>query len=206
MNSRLPPIPATAHCRGACRRAWPKGFRLGRSFLLCHLFVSLLIPWPLMAQQKSAGEYELKAAMLLNLIHFVDWPPSAYSDPQAPFALCILGTDPFGSAFAAAARHKFENNREVRILYLKAEADVRSCNILYISSSESRAAGQIFSRLDGSTVLTVGEMREFAVRGGMIQFSLQDQQVRFSINLGAASHAGLKISAKLLSLARIVNS
>jgi hypothetical protein len=47
-------------------------------------------------------------------------------------------------------------------------------------------------------------MAQFATRGGMIQFSLEEKQVRFEINLDAASEADLKISSRLLVLARIV--
>jgi hypothetical protein len=49
-------------------------------------------------------------------------------------------------------------------------------------------------------------MAQFAAHGGMIQFSLEDQHVRFDINLSAASRAGLKISSKLLALAQIVKN
>jgi hypothetical protein len=65
--------------------------------------------------------------------------------------------------------------------------------------------GQIFATLKGTNVLTVGEMSQFALNGGMIQFTLIDKQVQFEINLEAASHAGLKISSRLLALARIVH-
>src|ERR1700693_6193206 len=47
-------------------------------------------------------------------------------------------------------------------------------------------------------------MSQFAVQGGIIQFTLEDKQVRFEINLDAASRMALKISSRLLVLARIV--
>jgi hypothetical protein len=77
--------------------------------------------------------------------------------------------------------------------------------VLYISSSEKKTVGQIFSTLKGTNVLTVGEMSQFALNGGIIQFTLIDKQVQFEINLDAASHAGLKISCRLLALARLVH-
>jgi hypothetical protein len=72
--------------------------------------------------------------------------------------------------------------------------------------SERKITAHIFSTLNGSCILTVGEMTQFAARGGIIQFSMEDQHVRFDINLEAASRAGLKISSKLLALAQIVNN
>jgi hypothetical protein len=76
--------------------------------------------------------------------------------------------------------------------------------VLYISSSERKTVAQILTRLKGSSVLTVGEMSQFAVQGGVIQFTLEDKQVHFQINLDAASQMELKISSRLLVLARIV--
>src|SRR5258708_22261319 len=153
-------------------------------------------------QEGAAGEYELKAAMLYNLTRFVEWPVSAYSDPQAPIQLCILGRDPFGSSLASIVLKQVANGRPVLIRHSENDKGIRACHLLYISSSERKATLQIFATLKGSSVLTVGEMPQFAAHGGMIQFSLEEQQVRFDINVEAASRAGLKISSRLLVLAR----
>jgi hypothetical protein len=81
---------------------------------------------------------------------------------------------------------------------------IHGCHVVYISSSERKSVAEIFSSLKGTSVLSVGEMAQFAARGGMIQFSLEEKQVRFEINLDAVSRAELKISSRLLMLARIV--
>jgi hypothetical protein len=172
--------------------------------VFCLLLVHATAPKIAAGQEESTGEYELKAAMLYNLTRFVEWPPSAFPDPQAPILLCILGRDPFGSSLTSIVSKQTVNGRPVLIRYSHNDKDVRGCHVLYISSSERKTTAQIFSTLKGSGVLTVGEMAQFAARGGMIQFSLEDQQVRFDINLDAASRVGLKISSRLLLLARIV--
>jgi hypothetical protein len=171
-------------------------------FLL--LLAHSMVPRIAAGQEDSTGEYELKAAMLYNLTHFVEWPASAYPDPQAPLLLCILGKDPFGSILTSTLLKKTVNGRPVLLLHPQNDKEVRGCHVLYISSSERKTIAQIFSTLNGSSILTVGEMTQFAAHGGMIQFSLEDQQVHFDINLDATSRAGLKISSKLLQLARIV--
>jgi len=163
-----------------------------------------LIPKIAAGQEDSANEYELKAAMLYNLTRFVEWPPSAYSDPQAPTVLCVLGRDPFGESLKALGQKQDANGRPVSIKQLNKESEIRDCHVLYISTSERKSMAQILSRLKGSSVLTVGEMSQFAAQGGIVQFTLEDQQVRFEINLDAASRMTLKISSRLLALARIV--
>ena len=151
-------------------------------------------------------EYKLKAAMLYNLTKFVEWPNSAYPDRHAPIFLCILGQDPIANSLASTIPKETENGRTVLIRHLQSDTEFPGCHILYISSSERKTAAHIFSTLNGSCVLTVGEMAQFAAHGGIIQFSLEDQHVRFDINLDAASRAGLKISSKLLALAQIVKN
>jgi YfiR/HmsC-like len=178
-----------------------------RVFLVCCLLLlHAMIARITAGQQDSAGEYALKAAMLYNLTRFVEWPPSSYSEPLAPIVLCVLGRDPFGSYLTSTVLKKTVNGRSVLIVHPPDGKESRRCHVLYISSSERDTVAKILSILNGSSVLTVGEMTQFATRGGMIQFSLEDQQVRFDINLNVASQAGLKISAKLLAISRIVKS
>lgn len=186
-------------------RARPVCGRLHAPLVFCLLLALAMIPGIAAAQEESAGEYELKAAMLFNLTRFVEWPPSAFADPQASIVLCILGRDPFGSSLTSLVSKQTGNGRPVQIRHPQNDKDVRGCHVLYISSSERKTTAQIFLTLKGAGVLTVGEMTQFAARGGMIQFSLEEQHVRFDINLSAAERANLKISAKLLSLARIVS-
>jgi hypothetical protein len=159
---------------------------------------------PACAQRDQVGEYELKAAILYNLSRFVDWPPSAYVDSQAPTVLCVLGQDPFGDSLRPLEQKQDPGGRPVTIRRLKNEIGIRECHVLYISTSERKTVTQILSRLKGSSVLTVGEMSQFAAQGGIVQFTLEDKQVRFQINLDAASRMTLKISSRLLVLARIV--
>lgn len=174
------------------------------SMLASLLVVSWAIPASTAGQQESAGEYELKAAMLRNLADFVEWPAAA-QNRQGPTVLCILGRDPFGGALTALPpAGRPVRSRSVSVRYLQNEADTQGCHILYISSSERKTAAEICLALKASTVLTVGEMAQFAEQGGMIQFSLEDQRVRFRINLNAASSVGLRISSRLLALATIV--
>jgi len=174
--------------------------------VLCLALMHAFIPKVAAGQKSSAGEYEVKAAMLYNLTRFVEWPPSAYPDSQAPTVLCILGRDPFGASLTSIVSKAIVNSRPLKIRHLQDDDSTRACHVLYISSSERKSIVRIFSSLKGFNVLTVGEMAQFAAHGGMIQFSLDEKQVRFEINLDAVLRADLKISSRLLVLARIVRN
>jgi len=179
-----------------CARAW-------MSLLLLSCLANA-IPRGAAAQENEISEYELKAAILYKLTNFVEWPDAAYPGPSAPTVLCILGRDPFGPALTSGTPKGGARGRPIVVRRIQQAKDSPDCHILYISSSERKTVGQIFSGLKGTSVLTVGEMTQFAANGGMIQFSLEDQQVRFDINLDAALRGQLKVSSKLLALARIV--
>jgi uncharacterized protein DUF4154 len=188
------------------------GLLMLRSFWWLRMFSSLLLvvgeltlsaPYAA-GLSEQAGEYEVKAAILYNLSRFVEWPPSTYPDPQTPTALCILGRDPFEDFLTSLTKNQNASGRPVLIRHLKNERGIRDCQVLYISSSERKSVAQILSTLKGSTVLTVGEMSQFAAQGGIVQFKLEERQMHFDINLEAASRMGLKISSRLLVLARIV--
>jgi len=168
------------------------------------LTIQAAIPQFAAAQEDSAGEYELKAAILYNLTRFVEWPPAAYSSPQAPTVLCILGRDPFGESLSSMVFKQNSNGRPVQIRHVRNDKEAGGCHVLYISSSERKQVVQILSAVAGSNMLTVGEIGQFAARGGMVQFGLEDKEVHFDVNLDAALRAGLKISSRLLVLARVV--
>jgi hypothetical protein len=171
---------------------------------ICVLFTQAFSADSAAGQEDSAGEYELKAAILISLIRFVEWPPPTYSDSHAPTELCILGWDPFGASLTSLVSKKLVDGRPVQIRHLNDNDGARACQVLYISSSERKRIVQVLSNLKGSSVLTVGDMGQFAARGGMVQFALVDKRVVLEINLDAANRAGVKISSRLLAISRIV--
>jgi hypothetical protein len=165
----------------------------------------MLFPVHAHAQQYQSSEYELKAAILYNLVKFVEWPAQAYATARAPTVLCILGRDPFGSALDEYSG-KMVNGRPLLIRQLGRDQDPRSCHLLFISSSERKLLEQVLHTLQGEPILTIGELEQFAERGGMVQLALEDKQVHFSINLTVATRDQLRIRSNLLALSRIVET
>jgi len=154
------------------------------------------------AAQPGPSEYQVKAAFLLHFTKFVEWPPSAFAGAAAPFAICVLGDDPFGSALDQVVEGETVDGRKVTIQRIKRIPEPKSCQILFIGKSEKTAA-EILPAV-GPGVLTVGEHPGFLRDGGIIEFALDGHHVRFDINMRAASQAGLTMSARLLKVARMV--
>lgn len=154
------------------------------------------------ASSRPLPEYEVKAAFLYNFTNFVTWPEDVLAE-QETFPVCVLGQDPFGEVLDETFLHKTYHGipMEVRRVALHESA---SCRVLFISPSEEWRLAVILHLLQGLPILTVSELHEFIDRGGMINLSVQQNQIRFSINAAAAEQAGLKISSQLLKLARRV--
>jgi hypothetical protein len=157
------------------------------------------------AQANPPGEYELKAAFLFNFAKFIDWPPSSLASPQSPFSICVLGQDPFGHLLDDQLQGKMIGSRNLAVQRLKNRAEARRCLMVFVSSSESPHLAEILESLRGANILIVGETNGFAASGGTIEFTIEDNHIRFAINTDAADRAGLKFSAKLLALAKIVH-
>lgn len=156
------------------------------------------------AQSATAGEYQVKAAFLFNFARFVEWPASSFSNASAPLRICIFGRDPFGDELLNITKDKTVNGRRLEIdqgINLQA---ARTCHILFIASSENAQLKRVFEVLRGTDALTVGDTKGFVEQGGMINFVLENSRVQFEVNRKAAEQVGLKISSKLLSVAKLV--
>lgn len=175
-----------------------------RSLIGLALFVVALTYAPgTRAQETTPGEYQLKAAFLFNFAKFIDWPATSFAAGQTQLYLCVLGEDPFGPAIDAL-QGKTLGTRSVTVQRVNTIAESRHCQIVFVSSSERRHFSEIFEALKANNVVTVGESKGFAEAGGIIEFRLEEDHVRFAINTHAADVAGLRISSKLLALATIV--
>jgi len=152
-------------------------------------------------------EYKVKAAYLFNFTKYVEWPPEAFSGPDDPIRLGILGVDPFGNLLEETIGNRLVGNRKVVVKRsLRRVQDMRDCHLVFICASERERLPSIMSQLKGTFALTVSEIPQFSENGGMITFVIQNDVVRFDVNLDNAEQAGLKISARLLNTALNVTS
>jgi len=148
-------------------------------------------------------EYQVKAAYLYNFGKFVRWPAAGKNNS---FAICILGRDPFGAILDETLAGESIDGQKVTAMRLARVQDAPTCRILFISSSESGRLSEILAALGKAGVLTVSDMPQFTQRGGMIQFVLEGDRVRFEVNLAAAQRSGLKLSSELLKVATAVRT
>ena len=149
-------------------------------------------------------EYKVKAAFLYNFAKFVDWPPGAFPDAKSPLTLCILGEDPFGPFLDQTVAGESIGGRPIAVQRGARLADLKGCHLLFIGRAERGRLREVIAALHDGPVLTVGEEGSFLDDGGMIDLVLEGNRVRFEANLAAVDRSPLKISSKLLRLARQV--
>jgi hypothetical protein len=172
--------------------------------LLPALLLALLLAVPGVAPAQTAEEYAVKAAFLYNFAKFVDWPPAAFPDPNT-LKVCVLGDDPFGVSLQEVAGEQVGGHK-LSVTRTDSISRTAGCQILFISRSEREHVSQILAAVKGSSMLTVGDSKGFAEEGVIINFVLEGSKVRFEINTESADRAGLRISSKLLQLAKRIVS
>ena len=154
--------------------------------------------------QQGPTEYQVKAAYVLNFLKFVEWPGDSNADIHERWIIGIVGENPFGDELTQIITGKTVQGHELGVRQFQPGEDFRVCQVLFISASEKKRLPTILAALNGLSVLTVGDMDHFVESGGTIQFVMEEKRVRFAIDISASSRARLKVSSKLLSLARTV--
>jgi YfiR/HmsC-like len=152
----------------------------------------------------QADEYRVKAAFLFHFAQLVDWPPESLGPGDRQLIFCTLGEPAESNALESIVEGKQIGSHPIKVQHLRESDDLRSCRLLYILILDKKHVGAILARLENASTLTVGESEDFVQQGGMIGFALQDKKIRFNINLQSAQHANLKISSRLLLLAKSV--
>jgi hypothetical protein len=160
----------------------------------------LAVPARLYAAAYSVQQ--VQAVFLFNFAQFVKWPAKAFPEAGSPLTIGVLGTNPFGAALEKTVRGETVNGRRMAVKFSRRAEDLKSCQIVFISQSETARLGSILGSLQGTATLTVSDIPRFCEQGGMINFVLEGGQVKFAINTRPAKSAGLQISPKLLRLAK----
>jgi len=174
-----------------------------------HVCLILLALWsavgsPLSAQSPVSKEYQIKAVFLFNFAQFVKWPAGAFTRPDEPFRIGVLGSDPFDSFLDATVQAEKIDGHPLVIQRYANVADIKACQILFISRSESERMENILSDLKGRSILTVADSEGFIKNGGIVLLSKEENKIHLIINLEAAKNANISISSKILRLAEIV--
>lgn len=169
------------------------------------LWWTVAFPMP-SAEQSPYEENQVKGAFLAKFALFVEWPKSAFASMNSPLTIGIIGEDPFGPQYEALLRKELANGRPFKVGRFQNPDEIKDCQILFVSSSESERLSDILKAVAGRPILVVGDQERFAHRGGMVNFVKDGGKLRFEVNTVAVESSGLKMSAKLLQVAKQVKA
>ena len=183
-------------CFGPCR-FW-------RATVVTPVIASLLCSASACAQASISAEYRSEANALALLPSFIEWPSASFASPDKPLRVCVYGYFSFGTVLSELTRTETTQGRRIEVRWVRKESELRDCQIVFISRSEQKNYSRLLGLLHGSATLTVGETKDFAESGGMVEFSYENGVLTFEVNLVPVGEAHLRISSNFLSLARHV--
>lgn len=149
----------------------------------------------------ATSEQALTVAFLYNFLKFAEWPEGAVT---GELTLCVTDSATFGQELDAISGRQVRN-KSVRIKHIELGESPRACQLLFIPREEKPVRiREWLKNTENTPTLMVSNMSEFLDMGGMIVLIDDDKHLQFEVNLERVKHAGLKLSGKLLEIAREV--
>jgi len=174
---------------------------VSRHIVRLPVFFAIVMAGAVAVCAEQAPEYEVKAEFLEHFTRFIDWPAG---DPPPRFVIGVVGRSPFNGFLERIAAKRKIKGRAIEIRYVNDVAQIDACQLLFIANSERERLKKILTRAQSKAILTVADSDGFATAGVMINFYTSGDTIRFEINETAVERSGLKMSSKLLKLARLV--
>lgn len=171
-----------------------------RTFLLLLLALAGLPCFAAADDRLRANAAKVEAAFLRNFAHYVNWPADTFTNPLAPWRICVLGSDPFGNVLEETFKGRLEQGRSFAVVRATSSAEVHACHLVYIAIRSSDGRRAAIADLADRPILTVGDAPTFLQEGGMIRFQVSEF-VGFGVNLDRTTAADLKVPTKMLEVA-----
>lgn len=145
------------------------------------------------------GEYEVKANYLLTFLKYTECPGAK----DTPLTISVLGKNPFAGYLMKFDSKKF-NGRTVKVSFLESAEEALKLShhhILFVCSEMELKQKELLKKLSSKSTLTLGENKWFLSSGGMINFVIKDNKIRWKVNHKVIKERKVKISSKVLRLA-----
>lgn len=146
---------------------------------------------------------ELIAAFLFNFVRFTTWPADVLQE-GGPIVVCVSGNNWVAYSLVDLTRNQTVNGHPLSVRRMDLDQPLDQCHVVYGAALDANRAQRLIQATSGRSILTVSDASDFAQRGGVANFFIEGGRIRFAVNLAAAERARLRISSKLLTLARLV--
>jgi len=156
------------------------------------------------AQQAGPTEYAIKAAFVCKFAGYVEWPPGAFEQPDSPIVIGVIGEPDVAEQVARAARGQAIDARPLAVRRLRPGDPLDGLHVLYVTRSRATQAQAALAAAQRQPVLTVTELDDGDGPAGIVNFVVVANKVRFDVAPYLAEPVELRISSRMLSVARRV--
>jgi hypothetical protein len=156
------------------------------------------------AQRVEATEATVKAAFLYKFAGYVDWPPTAFTAPDAPFVFGVVHNEEVAAELTRAAAGRQINGHPVVVKRVRDGEPLRGIHVLFVGRPAADRLSTLIRAAQVPALLIVTETERGLEAGSAINFVIADDRVGFEISLDAAEKNGLKISSRMLAVAKRV--
>jgi hypothetical protein len=154
------------------------------------------------AAAAGTSDAAVKAAFVFNFAKFTEWPALA---PGAPIVACVAGDDDIAAELVQIVKGETVGGHAVTVRQPHDSAFWGECQLLFVGSGERKAFAMLATALKGQPILTVSDGKDFSRSGGIVELYVEQGRLRFAINLDTAERARLRLSSRLLGLAKVVH-
>jgi hypothetical protein len=176
---------------------------MGKLSLRLALFLAALLAAG-QAPAQGASELQVKAAYLYQFGGFVEWPPRAFAGPDGVFSIGVVGADAMAAELERIVATRQIQGRQVAVRRLRPGEPLQGLQVLFVGAGEAARLPEILSPAYAAPLLVVTESDGALAQGGVINFVVADNRVRFDVALPQAERRQLRISSRLLGVARRV--
>jgi hypothetical protein len=153
---------------------------------------------------QADAQVRIKAAFLYKFGGFIEWPDTAFAGPRAPLVIATLDADALADELERVTAGRRVQDRPVAVRRLRPGEAPEGVHVLFIGDAQNARLAEIAAAVRGEPVLIVSESPSATARGSMINFVVEENRIRFDVAVAPAEAGRLKISARLLGVARRV--
>ncbi len=151
-------------------------------------------------------EYKVKAAFLYHFVQFTEWPTHTFPEVNSRIRVCVYGENVFEGFLEKTLESRSVKGRQFDVIQDVTAGEIQHCHLVFVNRNVDLTPKAVQRTLEESRALLVGESEAFLDSGGMIQFYQAGTKIRFAINPDALERNGIRLSSKLLRLAKIVGA
>ena len=151
----------------------------------------------------GASDVALTAALLYNFAKFTKWPALS---PGAAIVFCVVGDNAIAAALVETVGAQKIGGHKLEVWRPQDSAAWRTCHVLFIADAETRRSAGGLGGIKTLPVLTVSDGRGFCEAAGIVELYVEDGRMHFAINVDAADQSGLRLSSRLLGLAKVIRN